>query len=200
MLCRRHFQGFLKTYFGFTQGSFSSLTFSYSSSKILWSSFFFLSTLSTVKLLSCSLYQHPHQHCHLPGEGQLLSVLPQLWAEQEEELESVFHGGCLVASLRKFRGAIHGRALFKLSVQVGGDALPHESLHLLSLSLHPAPFLAGVYQRHSWRNVPCSAGPHRRMVGEACRALWVPLGLPKWRLRADVAKVTQLVGTFLGCA
>lgn len=143
MLYRRHFQDFLKTYFGFIQGSFSSLTFSYSSGKILQSSFFFfLSTLSVLKLLSCSLfYQHPHHRCHLPGVGQLLSVLPGTgqWRRKNWNLCSM--SGCLVASHRKFRDATHKRTFFKLSIQVGGDALPCENLHLLSLSLHPA---------HSW--------------------------------------------------
>lgn len=40
---QKHFQGFLKTYFGFIQGSFSLLTFSCSSGKILQSSSFFFS-------------------------------------------------------------------------------------------------------------------------------------------------------------
>ena len=86
-------------------------------------------------------YQHPHHWCHLPGVGQLLSVLPGTgqWRRKNWNLCSM--SGCLVASHRKFRDATHERTFFKLSIQVGGDALPCENLHLLSLSLHPA---------HSW--------------------------------------------------
>ena len=134
MRCRRHFQGFLKTYFGFIQGSFSSLTFSYSSGKILHSSiFFFLSTLIVVPTSTSSVSSS--------GGGSAPRGPPRRWAVRRKNWNLCSMSGCLVASHRKFRDATHRRTFFKLSIQVGGDALPCENLHLLSLSLHPA---------HSW--------------------------------------------------
>lgn len=147
---QKHFQGFLKTYFGFIRDSFSLLTFSYSSGKILQSFFFFfLSTLSVLKLLSCSLLCQHHISVVIfrgwvsssrssPSTGQ--------WRRKNWNLCSM--GGCLVASHRKLCDATHRRTFFKLSVQVGGDALPYENLHLLSLP-PSCPLLAGIYQGHS---------------------------------------------------
>ena len=149
--------------------------------------FFFLSTLSVLKLLSCSLLcQHHISIVIFWGwvSSSRSSLSPGQWRRKNWNLCSM--GGCLVASHRKFRDATHRRTFFKLSIQVGGDALPYENLHLLSFP-PSCPLLAGIYQGHSWWNVPCSEGRHHRMVGQTRSAVWVPLRLPEWRLRADMA-------------
>lgn len=57
---------------------------------------------------------------------------------EEEELKSVFHGGVVWWHHTGSSVMPHSGECLN-SVQVGGDALPHENLHLLSPSILPTP-------------------------------------------------------------